>query len=290
MHFTEIPVLGVGLAADVAGVRPNFRAFLGDSPDPIDYLSVGAHYVQESRIRHYIDDVIQSGFPIVFHPINFNVALADEEDSSVVERVRRIAEYCNAVWTGQDVGVWTDRGQYLGPFLIPAIFDRQSVVEVVAKARFLNEVLPCPFLIENPPVGFSLEAMHILDFMGAVSNEANCGMVLDIGHLIGYQQATGRGPDEMPIDRFPFERVVEIHVAGLQFSKVGDHTNIIDQHAYPVHELCWQFLERYAHRMTNLKGITLEQEFCEDELVLKHLRKARALVDKIGIFTHAHSV
>jgi uncharacterized protein (UPF0276 family) len=243
--------------------------------------------VQESRIRHYIDDVIQSGFPIVFHPINFNVALSVEEDSTVVERVRDIARYCGAVWTGQDIGVWTDCGQYLGPFLIPAILDRRSVAEVVAKVRFLNEVMPCPFLIENPPVGFSIETMHILDFMSEVSSEADCGMVLDIGHLIGYQQATRRAPDDMPLSRFPFDRVVEIHVAGLQFSKVGDHTNIIDQHAYPVHDLCWQFLERHAFRMSSLRGITLEQEFCQDELVLKHLRKARTIVSRLGLFQHA---
>ena len=290
MHYTELPTLGVGLAADVSGIRPNYRDFLGSASDTIDYLSFGAHYVQQARVRHYIDDLVQSRFPIVFHPINFNVALSELESSRVSNDIVDIASYCNAVWTGQDIAVWTYRNQYLGSFLIPVIFDDIAVSEVAAKVKHLNSILPCPFLIENPPVGFSLETMHLIDFMRQVSEAADCGIVLDIGHLIGYQQATGRSPTDMPVARFPFDRVVEIHVAGLQFSKIGDHTNIIDRHAYPVHELCWQFLEEHVHRMTNLRGITLEQEFCENELVLKHLRKARDIVHRLGVFRHADSL
>jgi uncharacterized protein len=285
MHFSNIPTLGVGLAADVSGVLPNYRNFLPPNSDTIDYLSFGAHYLQLARVKHYIDDLIGLGLPIVFHPINFNIALEESEDPEVVSKTAAIASHCNAVWTGQDVGLWTCRGQYLGSFLVPAIFDERSAVEVAKKVRYLNEVLPCPFLIENPPVTFSLETMHLLDFISIVAEDADAGIVLDIGHLIGYQQATGRQVNDMPLGRFPFDRVVEVHLAGLQFSRIGNDTNIIDQHAYPVHDLCWQFLEQNIDRMHNLKGLTLEQEFCEDELVLKHLRKARVLTRQKGVFS-----
>src|SRR5882757_4445152 len=259
MHFSELPVLGVGLAADVAGALPNFRLFL-NGDDIVDYLAFGAHYVQKARIHHYISDLIDTHLPIVFHPINLNVAIDDKEEDEVLTGIQEIAGYCNAVWTGQDVGIWTYGNQYLGSFLVPPILDEESVATAARKVTSINAAMPCPFLIENPPVGVSIEAMHILDFMARTCELADCGMVLDIGHLIGYQQATGRSPRDMPINHFPFERIVEIHVAGLQFSKIGKNINIIDQHSYPVHELCWDFLREHAHRMTGLKGITLEQE------------------------------
>jgi uncharacterized protein (UPF0276 family) len=284
MHYADLPTLGVGLAADVSGVLPNYRNFLAPNRDAIDYLSFGAHYLQLKRIKHYISDLVEAEMPIVFHPINFNVASNDPEDHEVVSQTADIAKYCNAVWTGQDVGIWTDHGQYLGSFLVPAVFDEASVHEVADKVRFLNDVLPCPFLIENPPVSFSLETMHILDFMRLVAEEADTGIVLDIGHLIGYQQATGRSATDMPLDRFPFDRVIEVHLAGLQFSQIGSDVNIIDQHSYPVHELCWQFLREHIGRMRNLKGLTLEQEFCEDTLVLHHLRQARELTQREKVF------
>jgi uncharacterized protein (UPF0276 family) len=289
MHFSDLPVLGIGLAADVAGIRPNYRRFLSSVNDSIDYLSFGAHYLQKRRIEHYLNDIIQEQrLPIVYHPIDFNVAITEDEGNGIIDGTVDIAKFVNAVWTGQDVAVWCFEDQYLGSFLIPAIFDDLSVKETVQKVRAIALRMPCPFLIENPPVNFSLETMHQLDYIAAVSLQADCGIVLDIGHLVAYQQATGRAPDEMPIERFPFDRVVEVHMAGLQISKVGEETNMIDQHALPVHELCWEFFTRHAKRLVNLKGLTLEQEFCEDELVLEHLRRARKLTRELGMFSHAN--
>lgn len=284
MHFSDLPILGVGLSGDLSSTKPDFRQFLGNSEDIIDYLSVGAHYVQRPRIQYYIDDLIRSDFPIVFHPINFNVALGSSEDETVVRGVKEIIEYTKAKWAGQDMDVWMYGNQYLGPFVIPAILDEQSIESVSEKVVYLNRSLPCPFLIENSPVSFSLERMHILDFMRSVSEEADCGIVLDIGHLIGYQQATGRAISDMPVERFPFDRVVEIHMSGLQFSKIGSETNFIDEHSYPIPEMCWSFLRKHVDRMTNLKGITLEQEYARNEIVLKHLRIARMITKELEVF------
>jgi uncharacterized protein (UPF0276 family) len=233
-------------------------------------------------------DLIAQGFPIVFHPINFNVALGDEEGQEYIQQIKDIAKYTKAIWAGQDVAVWTYENQYLGSVLIPAIFDKKSAEDAAAKAAYLNTILPCPFLIENPPVCFSLENMHMLDYMGLVSKCADCGIVLDIGHLIGYQKATGRSLADMPLKDFPFERVVEVHLAGLQFSYSGEYIVVIDQHSQPVHDLCWSFFEEHSHRMKNLKGLTLEQEFCQNDLVLNHLRKARKITQKLGMFSYAN--
>lgn len=289
MHYSEIPTLGIGLAADVAGGQPNYRNFLPPhGPDKIDYLSFGAHHIQLPRIKHFLSDLIHDRLPIVFHPVNFNISTCNTEEDDVVIGTRGIADYTSAIWMGQDVGIWAYRGHYLGPMLIPAILDEASVSETAAKVKYLQALMPCPFLIENPPVNACLETMHMLDFMRHVSEEADCGMVLDLGHLIGYQQATGRDRWDMPLANFPFERVVEIHVAGLQFSRVGSDLNIIDQHAYPVHDSCWELLEAIGPELKCLRGLTLEQEYCEDHLVLEHLRKARALSDKLGLFSHAN--
>ena len=48
--------------------------------------------------------------PLVFHPINFNSALAEPDRPEYVEGVRWIIAYSGARWVGQDVGVWMDGG------------------------------------------------------------------------------------------------------------------------------------------------------------------------------------
>jgi uncharacterized protein len=287
MHFKDLPQLGIGLGADVSSVRPNFRAFIDNGDDSIDYLNFGAHFSQHQRIRHHIGDLIDRGFPLVFHPINFNLALADDEHQAYVESLPAIARDAGAVWAGQDVGVWTHGGQYLGAYLLPVILDEASVRDVVEKVQTLDGLFHCPFALENPPVYFSLERMHMLDFMRCVSEEADCGLVIDVGHLIGYQQATGRHMDDMPLDRFPFDRVIEVHLAGLEFSYSGDDTAIIDRHSAPIHELCWDWFAVNAGHMTSLKGITLEQEYGDSELVQTHLRRARKISNELDLFAHA---
>jgi uncharacterized protein (UPF0276 family) len=287
MHFTELPKLGIGLGADVSSVSPNFRAFIDNGVDSIDYLNFGAHFSQQRRVRHYIGDLIDGGFPLVFHPINFNTALADQEHPTYVDSLPSIARDASALWAGQDIGVWTHGGQYLGAYLLPVILDDASAHAVAEKIRTLDDMFHCPFAVENPPVYFSLERMHMLDFMSLVSEEADCGLVLDIGHLIGYQQATGRELNDMPLERFPFDRVIEVHLAGLEFSYSGDDTAIIDRHSAPIHELCWEWFTANARQMTSLKGITLEQEYGDNEMVLAHLRKARGISDDLGLFTRA---
>jgi uncharacterized protein (UPF0276 family) len=123
----------------------------------------------------------------------------------------------------------------------------------------------------------------LLDFIARISREADCAIVLDIGHLLGYQYATGRAPGDMPLDRFPFERVIEIHLVGLERSVSGAHVCYLDQHGAAVTEPCWQLLRELLPRMRNLKDLTLEQEFCEDELVRQHLKRARHLVRELGV-------
>jgi len=287
MHFSEIKPLGIGLAADLGGNKPDWRQFLNsDEPElRFAYLNVAATYDQLGKVQYHIDDLVQAGFPFVVHPINFNPVDPADEPDTIVEGTVALARYLRARWSGQDAGLWMWQGQYMGEFLMPAVLDEESACEVAAKACFLNCIMPCPFLLENPPVGFSIESMHMLDFMARVSSEADCGLVLDVGHLIGYQFASGRSLHDMPLDRFPFERVVEVHLAGLMRRVSGPYTSFYDHHGHPIDSRCWTFLEENIHRMTNLRGLTLEQESCENRFVADHLRRAHRLVREQRVFT-----
>ena len=282
MNFLNLPKLGIGLAADVGSTTPDYRSFIGGVKDRFDYFNLGAHYNQLGRVKHYIGDLVESSLPIVFHPINFDVVINVEEDDRVLRDVNEIAEYVGAVWMGQDAAVWTYNKQYLGQYMMPPILDNEAVNEVVEKVKYLSARLPCPFLIENPPVSFAVGELHMLDFMNAVCEKAVCGMVLDIGHLVGYQQAIGCGMEALDLSNFSFERVVEVHLAGLRTSKAGGAINFIDQHKDPISEASWAFLEEHLGKMKNLKGITLEQEYCSDELVREHLGRVRNIALENG--------
>ena len=57
----------------------------------------------------------------------------------------------------------------------------------VARCRYL---LGRPFHIENPPVHYAEGDLDMWEFLAAVADAAECGIVLDSGHLIGYHLNT----------------------------------------------------------------------------------------------------
>lgn len=275
----DTPALGIGLAADLGGTAPHWRDFLSPTDDrpAFRYLNVAATWDQVDKVTHHVSDLMASGFPFVLHPININLVDPELEAPHVLAGIGALARSCAANWLATDVGVWMWGAQYLGEFLVPPIFDRESVAQVTAKITALRSVFRQPFLVENPPVNFVIEHMHVLDFMGAVAREADCGLVLDIGHLLGYQYATRRSLTDMPLADFPFDRVVEVHLAGLMRRVSGGFETYYDHHGHSIPDVSWDFLAAALPRMTNLRGITLEQESCRDELVAEHLRRVHAV-------------
>jgi uncharacterized protein (UPF0276 family) len=224
-----------------------------------------------------------SGFPFVLHPININLVDPELEKTHVLSGIRNLAQMCCAHWLATDVGVWMWGPQYLGEFLVPPVFDQVSIDHVVRKLEALRGELDWPFLVENPPVNFVIEEMHVLDFLAGISRASGSGLVLDVGHLLGYQYATGRALSDMPLDRFPFERVVEVHLAGLMRRVSGGFETFYDHHGHPILDVSWNFLAEHLPRMTNLKGITLEQESCPDELVADHLARTRRICEEHSV-------
>ena len=280
--WQRIEPLGLGVSADIGSIEPDYRSLL-DGPDRIEYLNVGIHYTQIERARHFLGSLVPET-PMVFHPLNFNTALATGEDVQVVRRTQEIIEYLGAKWAGQDIAIWMIDDVYQDAFLVPPILDDRSVEEVSAKAVQLDALLPCPFLLENPPFAFSVESMHLLDFMGEVSMRSDTGIVLDIGHLITYQAASGRELDDIPWSRFPLERVVEVHLAGLDDGRAATEALVTDRHDLAISEETWAIFEQLVPKMPNLRGVTLEQEFCPDALVRSHVKRAREALASHGAF------
>jgi uncharacterized protein (UPF0276 family) len=70
------------------------------------------------------------------------------------------------------------------------------------------EVLP-----ENPPGSAFVGDLHLLEFFARVAEAADTGLLLDCAHLAMYQRLTGHAPLD-GFDHVPWDRVVELHVAG----------------------------------------------------------------------------
>jgi uncharacterized protein (UPF0276 family) len=164
--------------------------------------------------------------------------------------------------------------------MMPPILDDRSAEEATQKARWLQTAFELPFLLENPPFAAVAGKLHLLHYMRRVAEGADCGLVLDIGHLLTYQRATGRAFDDSIIVSGVLQHVAELHMAGLWEITTPQGVQFLDRHDLPIREDCWEFLEKYLPAMVNLKGITLEQERCAPDLIAAHVKRLHGIVRK----------
>src|SRR6185369_16894378 len=107
---------------------------------------------------------------------------------------------------------------------------------------------------ENPSsyVEFTGSTMTEWSFLRALAEEADCGLLLDVNNV--YVSGYNHGFDPATyLDAMPFDRVVQMHVAG----HTNNGTHIVDTHIGPVIDPVWD-LAREAFERCPTVSLLLE--------------------------------
>lgn len=160
--------------------------------------------------------------------------------------------------------------------LMPPILCRESALVTAENIRRIEAETGLLLLPENPPAVVYLGDMHLLDYFAVVSEEAECGLLLDCAHLAIFQHSRGLDP-LTALDGYPLERVVEVHVAGGAHTDVNGYSYIEDNHSPEPVEACWKILEYVLERAVNLKAIVYECEWNSVEEVLENFARLNSL-------------
>jgi uncharacterized protein (UPF0276 family) len=133
-------------------------------------------------------------------------------------------------------------------------------------------------LLENPStyLEFAGSTMTEWDFLAALAEEADCGILLDVNNV--FVSGYNHGFDTASyLDAVPWPRVAQMHVAG----HTNNGTHIADTHIGPVIDPVWA-LARDAYQRAGGTSILLEwdAEIPSFEEVHHEARKAEAFVDK----------
>lgn len=267
--------LGVGLTLDV--VADTCRARLAGDPAlaQIGYVNLG--------LRH--DDLIpdgvpallnECGWPVVVHAIDVNLSTALDEDE--VLSLARLGDALDARWFEEDLGVWVWGRMSLGLHHLPPLLTQHSVEVSAANIARCRYLLGRPLHIENPPVHYAEGDLDMWEFLAAVADAAECGIVLDSGHLIGYHLNTDT-PIELRADWPGWPAVRELHISGFQLVDLGESPTWIDQHPAPLPagQLTW--VEQALRHTQPGVAVCLEQDGASDAVVAASVDRVARLVD-----------
>lgn len=256
----KYPFLGLGMSASGVEAAAIARAIVAGEAahlPSIQMLNVGVSTMSALPVD-LAALLRRASLGCVAHLEEINLVGAFDED-----RFRRVLERCDALspsWIQEDLGIWVWNGGPLGAQMIPPILDARSLDDATRIIERILALSPYPFLAENPPFYAALGDLDLLGFMSALARRTGCGLILDIGHLVGYATCVNRDPLAY-LDTFErWSDVVEIHLAGYTLSETNRGTIWEDAHEAPVQPLALAILDRVLASARNVKAITIEVE------------------------------
>ena len=276
----KLPTLGIGASLS-----------LSSKPDPVTLVNSagGPSFVEYAGlvdVEAVIDEVERvraTGTPVLFHPSYINFCGSFANSSVWLEETARQIKTVHSPWFAQDCAYcfWQEGAGYssqLGYF-IPPIYNQTSLELAIQRVKEVQAVMSVPVAIEPPPVTFVAGTIPLFTFFGELSRATDCALLLDMGHLVSYEMASGRKVRDA-LDELPCDRVVEVHVAGGRLKK-GDVGSIyVDAHECAILDETWQMFDAMLPELPNVKAVCYECEGVNENTVLTTLKKIRQIVKK----------
>lgn len=196
---------------------------------------------------------IAEDYPIVLHGVSLSIGGTDPLDHDYLGRLRRLADEVSARWVSDHL-CWTGVLGANSHDLLPLPLNEETLRHVIARVAQAQELLRRPLVLENPStyVRFRQSTLDEPAFLHELSRATGCLLLLDVNNV--YVSCFNAGTDPLDyLNRFPFDRVVQLHLAGHQHCG----THIVDTHDRPVSEAVWQ-LFRLAWQRSDQAATLLE--------------------------------
>lgn len=275
-----LPWMGLGLGSNssVEDV-PQPYALLDAEPGLFDFVEYSAPLsFERARAEASLFETMlarRDGVPLLFHPVHLNLFGPELEAGDRLDALSAHLEAVGSPWVSNDVGWWHRAEEpFPGYLYLPPPLDAAGLESCVAHALALQERLPVPLILENPALIALRGPMHVLDFMAELHRRTELGLLLDLGHLFSHQLARGLALTD-GLDRFPLDRVFELHIAGGVVTRRGARAAYVDDHTQPVREELFTLLEWLLPRCTNLRAVTFEGDGHPPEVAARTLRRLR---------------
>jgi uncharacterized protein (UPF0276 family) len=243
------PDLGVGL-----GLRTVHYAHILEARPDVDWFEIiSENYMQTAgRPLHFLD-AIADRYPVAMHGVSLSIGSTDPLDRAYLHELRLLRDRSRARWVSDHL-CWTGVAGRNTHDLLPMPYTEEALEHVVGRVRAVQDFLGAPLALENPStyVEFAGSTMREWEFLGRLAEGADCALLLDVNNVFVSAHNHGFDPRTY-LAAIPFDRVVQLHVAGHT-----DHgTHVIDTHIGPVKDEVWRLLGE-AWRRADGASVLLE--------------------------------
>lgn len=221
---------GIGLR------KEHFDLVLDEKPSVPFFEVISENFMVDGGRPLDVLERVRRDYPMAFHGVSMSLGSAEPADPAYLRRLKSLVDrFAPAVVS--DHLSWSGLGGHNSHDLLPLPFTEEAIRATARKIRHAQEFLGRRILVEN--ISSYLEyreaTLSEAQFVRAVVEEADCGILLDVNNL--YVNARNHGLDPWRyLDSLPGERVAQIHLAGHE-----DHGDfVIDTHDHPVRAAVWE--------------------------------------------------
>lgn len=268
-----LPNLGVGI-----GLRTVHYAHIVEQRPAIDWFEIlSENYMQTAgRPLHYLD-AIAARYPVAMHGVSLSIGSTDPLDRAYLAELRSLRDRTGALWVSDHL-CWNGVAGKNTHDLLPVPYTEEMLKHVTDRVRQVQDFMGAPLALENPStyVEFVGASMREWEFLGRLSEDADCALLLDVNNVFVSAYNHGFSPRAY-LAAVPFDRVVQLHVAG----HTHHGTHIIDSHIGPVVDEVWHLLGE-AHARAGGVSVLLEwdAEIPSFEATHAEALRAREFIDR----------
>jgi hypothetical protein len=243
------PNLGVGV-----GLRTSHYAhILKEWPQVAWFEIISDNYMHTAGRPLAIVERIAERYPVAMHGVSLSIGSTDPLNREYVRRLKRLKDRLKATWYSDHL-CWTGVQGRNSHDLLPLPYTSESLRHVANRVRQVQDMMEAPLLLENPStyIEFAGSTMTEWEFLSALCEETDCGLMLDVNNI--YVSARNHGFDPQTyLAELPWNRVVQMHVAG----HTDNGTHCVDTHIGPVLDPVWQLFAE-AYRRSGGASVLLE--------------------------------
>jgi hypothetical protein len=250
-RFSRMPTIPQHRLSIGTFYNPHLAQFTLDHPDLIDHLAMADPPTQDDEFF----PSIQQQFPLLLH--DYLGQLSDPLSEFALQRARSLQERYRSPWIAEHFQCLhtQDHSRSLD-YVFPPLYTEEFLQRFCQNALVLRDAVGAPLVMENIPGFFSVRRAQMTEaeFLRRFFEQTGCGFLIDIPHI--WLAAHYRGIDPRKyLEDFPLDRVVEIHVAGVEYDRDLEGPWIAP--TSPSNDIlqiaCW-----VAERAPKLRAVTLD--------------------------------
>lgn len=270
----NLPFLGHGI-----GLRPPHFAKVLDGTARADWFEViSENYMIRGGRPVRILEKARGLAPVVLHGVSMNLGGSDPLREDYLSQLDSLIRRFEPAWVSDHLCWVAVEGRYAHD-LLPLPYTEEAILHVSDRIRHVQDRLGRRILIENVSsyLTYRYSTMPEWEFLAAVANRSDCGILLDVNNI--YVSAVNHGFDPMDYLRgVPAARVGQFHLAG--HSNAGTH--LVDTHDHPVSPQVWDLYREAVRRFGRVSSVVeRDDNIPAFEYVVAEADLARAIAAEV---------